>query len=279
MSASNNPRISGLLITVTWLEVVILAWAGLGLLLYPRVIDFLWPWQLAPFNLRYLGALYSAALVAAILQAWSARWSPARVVTPMIFAFTLVVTVYSFVHLDRFDFARVETWVWFVLYIGVCVNAGAHLWAYRRLPAPAGSLLPSRATKVVLQATVMVLGAYGLALLFFPASSSAFWPWGLDDFHAHLYSVTFLTPAVGAWVLLRPSTPADRRTLGLTLLVWGTAPILALLLADLAVSRVRWTAVETAAWLLLFAGISGVGAWLLARAGAGAETASPGRRA
>jgi hypothetical protein len=46
----------------------------------------------------------------------------------MIFVFTLVVTVLSFVHIARFDPRRVETWIWFVLYAGVCVNAGAHLW-------------------------------------------------------------------------------------------------------------------------------------------------------
>jgi hypothetical protein len=42
---------------------------------------------------------------------------------------------------------------------------------------------------------------------------SSFWPWRLDAFHAQLYSVTFLTPAVGAWVLLRGTTSEDQREL------------------------------------------------------------------
>ena len=38
MNNDTNPHISGLLLVVTWLEVVILMWAGLGLLLYPPVM-------------------------------------------------------------------------------------------------------------------------------------------------------------------------------------------------------------------------------------------------
>ncbi len=130
-AASNDQRISPLLSGVTWLEVAVLVVAGGGLLIAHPVVVGIWPWSLAPFNLRFLGALYTAALVAAFLQSWIGRWAPARTVTTMIFVFTLVVTALSFVHRDRFDPAKVEVWVWFVLYIGVCANAGAHLWWYR----------------------------------------------------------------------------------------------------------------------------------------------------
>ena len=67
MHTKTNPRISVVLRAVTWLEVAILAWAGGGLLFYPQIMAPFWPWPLAPFNLRYLGALYTAALVAALL--------------------------------------------------------------------------------------------------------------------------------------------------------------------------------------------------------------------
>jgi hypothetical protein len=267
MSHDNNPRISRVLLAVTWLEVAILLWAGLGLLLHPPVVEVVWPWPLTPFNLRYLGALYAAALVAAFLQARSGRWSPARVVTPMIFVFTLVVTVYSFVHLERFDFGRAEAWVWFVLYIGVCVNAGVHLGLYRTRPLPRPGGRPCGATRIVLWVVTLALGLYGLALLAVPAAASSFWPWRLDAFHAQLYSVTFLTPAVGAWVLLRGTTSADQRALGLTLAGWGLLPIVALFLADAAVQRVPWGSPGPWLWLSLFAAMAGVGAWLAVNAG------------
>jgi len=258
-----DPPVSPALRAVTWLEVVILAWAGGGLLFHPPWVTPVWPWALAPFNTRYLGALYLAALVAAFLQARSGRWSPARVVTPMIFVFTLVVTIYSFVHIDRFDPARVETWIWFLLYVGVCANAFAHLVAYRAW-SPPDPATPTRPLRAVLVAQVALLGAYGAAMLVAPAWASAGWPWKLDAFHAQLYSVTFLTPAAGALVLLRGASSGERVALGLTQAGWGALPIVGLLLADAIVHRVDWSATGTWLWIAGFAAIALVGAWTAA---------------
>ena len=266
MDTDPSFRISRLLIVVTWLEVVILTWAGLGLLLYPPVIASFWPWPLAPFNLRYLGALYSAALIAAFLQAYAGGWSPARVVTPMIFIFTLVVSIFSVVHFDRFDAGRIETWIWFILYFGVCLNAGAHLWFYRHRPVPVPALQLGQVTWQLLRGIFFILGVYGLLLLLMPTTASWFWPWKLDAFHGQLYSVTFLTPALGAWVLGRGATPLDLRTLGWTLGAWGALPILGLVLVDLSTHRVDWAALATWLWLVLFAAMAIAGAALLVEA-------------
>ncbi|MEZ5727064.1 MAG: hypothetical protein R3E48_03045 [Burkholderiaceae bacterium] len=191
MDGDHSFRISRLLLAVTWLEVGILVWAGLGLLFYPPVMESFWPWKLAPFNLRYLGALYGAALIAAFLQARAGAWTPARVVTPMIFVFTLVVSIFSVIHADRFDPGRVETWIWFILYFGVCLNAGLHLWLYRQRPVPEPVFRPGHWTRLTLRGIVAVLGLYGLLLILIPTQASWFWPWRLDAFHAQLYSVTF----------------------------------------------------------------------------------------
>ena len=257
---SFNPRIGPLLRGVTWVEVLILAWAGPGLLLWPPIVQPVWPWALTPFNTRFLGALYAAALVAAWLQARSGRWSPSRVVTAMIFAFTAVVTVFSFVHADRFDPRRVETWIWFGLYVGVCLNALAHLLRYRHWTALRDDGRPAVLERAALLLLTVPGGLYGLALMAAPEAASAFWPWRLDRFHAQLYSVTFLTPAVGAALLWRGSTAADRRALGLTVAGWGWLPILGLVLADQATSRIVWTAGSTALWIGVFVVLGAAGA-------------------
>lgn len=270
MDPQGNPPISAVLRAVTWLEVAILAWAGGGLLLHPPLVTGVWPWALAPFNQRYLGALYAAALVAAWLQARAGRWSPGRLVTTMIFVFTLVVTIYSFVHLERFDLHRIEAWIWFGLYVGVCVNAGAHLWCYRRISL-AGREALAGGQRAGLQVLVAVLGGYGLALLAMPAAASGFWPWSLDAFHAQLYSVTFLTPAAGAALLLAGATPAERRALGLTLAGWGALPVAGLLWVDLAVKRVAWGEPGPWLWLGLFIAMALAGLGLAAGARPGPE--------
>jgi hypothetical protein len=259
--APAGPRVSALLLGVTWLEVAVLLVAGGGLLIAHPVVVGIWPWALAPFNGRFLGALYTAALVAAFLQAVAGRWAPARTVTLMIFVFTLVVTVCSVVHLNRFDPERPEVWVWFGLYVGVCLNAGAHLWIYRRCPL-AGTR-PSGRTRVVLLAQALFFGGHGLALLLWPAGAAALWPWKLDVFHAQLYSVAFLTPAVAAWSLARRSAPVDWLTQGLTQLAWGLLPLLALVLVDVRVHRVDWLAPTTWVWMACFGALAAFGVWML----------------
>ena len=114
-----NPQISPLLRFLTFVEVVVLSIAGFGLFIAPKLVGPLWPWELLPFNARFLGAVYAAACIAAVMQTVYARWSPARLVTPMIFIFTAIIIALSFVYLDVFDFQRWEVWVWFILYIAL----------------------------------------------------------------------------------------------------------------------------------------------------------------
>ena len=266
--ASGDQAISALLRGVTWLEVAVLVIAGGGLLIAHPLVVGIWPWPLAPFNLRFLGALYTAALLAALLQAWIGRWAPARMVTTMIFVFTLVVTVTSFHHGARFDPAKAAVWVWFVLYIGVCVNAGAHLWWYRRVPAAGAP--PGGRSRAALLAQSLAFGGYGVALLLLPETAAQIWPWQLDAFHAQLYSVAFLAPAAGALALLRSATRVDWLALGITQSAWGVLPILALVIVDRKLHRVDWEAGPVWLWAGLFATLAAMGFWMLwqeARAG------------
>lgn len=260
-----NPPITALLRGVTWLEVIVLFIAGGGLLVNMALIVGIWPWPLRPFNLRFLGAIYSAALVSAIWQAVIGRWAPSRAVTWMIFVFTAVVTVLSFVHIGSFDFKRVEVWVWFVLYVGVCVNAGVHLAWPRGLRRVVGTP-PSAGWRLALLAQAAVCGAIGLAHLLMPAWAGARWPWPIDVFHAQLYSVAFLTPAVAALCLRRATTGMDWWAQGTTQLAWGLLPIVGLVLADAGAKRVDWTSAAALLWLAIYAGLACVGAAMLLEA-------------
>ena len=61
---NSDPRVTTLLLAVTGIEVLVLFGAGVGLLVQPAVIGSIWPWPLTPFNAAFLGAVYSASLVA-----------------------------------------------------------------------------------------------------------------------------------------------------------------------------------------------------------------------
>jgi hypothetical protein len=248
MAIETNPKISSLLRVLTLVEVIVLFLAGFGL-----------------FFARFLGAVYAAACLAAVMQTAYARWSPARLVTPMIFVFTAIIIILSFVHLGQFDFQRWEVWVWFFLYIILPINAAYHLWLYRNLP-PVDSTPLTNFAKMILTTQAVILGLYGLALIFIPATAKLIWSWGIDNFHAQLYSVTFITPAIGAYVLTKGATKLEWQTLGLAQIVLGLFPIIGVIIVDASVKRVIWSAVGTWIWFALFIAMLITGLWMMLEA-------------
>jgi hypothetical protein len=262
MNESTNPNISPLLRYLTLVEVLVLFITGLGLFFAPKIIEPFWPWKLLPFNAHFLGAVYSASLVAAAMQVWYGRWSPTRVVTPMILVFTAIILVLSFVHIEQFDFKRVEVWLWFLLYGILPINAGIHLWLYRNLP-PADSAQPTTAGRIILVVQSIILGLFGLALLVAPSFAKTFWSWEIDEFHAQLYSVTFITPAVGAFILAKAASKTEWLTMGLTQGVLGLFPIIGVILVDAAAKRVNWSLAGTWIWMAIFAAIFIVSLWMI----------------
>lgn len=257
----HNLEITRLLRWVTAMEVLVLIVSGGGLFLLPAELDSLWPWELAPFNTRFLGAVYLASLVSAAALTYVGRWSPARLVVPMILVFTTIVLGVSILYYDRFTENTLSTAAWFALYIAIPINALYHLWLYRKWPPVAGVQLPAFMI-VLLGVQAFGLGLYGILLLVVPETFSQFWPWPLDDFHGRMYSVAFITPALGAWLLLRSTSMPELRTLGLTQIV-GVLPVIGLLIVDSEVQRVNWSAVGTWLWIGLFGVIGLMGVLLL----------------
>ncbi len=249
-----NPTISPLLRWVTAFECTVLIVSGAGLFFFPAAISPLWPWPLTPFNARFLGAVYLGSLVSALLLVIYGRWTPARIVIPMILSFTLIVLVVSLININRFT-VPLSTLFWFALYIIIPLNAAYHQWLYRRLP-PAPALELTSGLRLALRIQTLILGLYGVALLIAPATFGAFWPWPLDDFHGRMYSVAFITPAVGGWLLARSATRTDLRTLGLTGLTAGSLAIVGLLIVNAIVPverQINPTLAGTWLWLGLFA--------------------------
>ena len=257
---NNNPKITRLLVTITAVESIVLLIAGVGLLLFPSVIGPMWPWNLSPFNTLLLGTAYSASLVATTMLVVFRRWAPARVIVPMIFIFTAIVLVVCLIYIDRFDFSYWGTWVWFFLYVIIPANALFHIWLYRNLIAVNENPL-TRLWRVVFFIPTLLLGLYGLGLLVAPDAFSGSWPWPIDDFHGRMYSVLYLTPAMGVVLLFGAAASIELLTMGLTQVVGGIVPIVGLVLIDNRVNKVDWSALGTWLWIGSFAVIllTGIG--------------------
>ena len=99
-----NPSITPFLRAFTLAETLVLVGAGFGLFLFPEITRAQWPWQIAPFNTRFLGAIYLGAMIPIGYMYRSGRWSPTRPVLRAIFTFTFTVLVVSLFYINQFDF-------------------------------------------------------------------------------------------------------------------------------------------------------------------------------
>jgi hypothetical protein len=256
-SGNADPRVTTLLLAVTGIEALVLFGAGVGLVVQPAVIGSIWPWPLTPFNAAFLGAVYSASLVSATALTVIGRWSPARIVVPMILIFTTIVLLVSLAYLGRFT-PGWPTWLWFFLYLALPINAARHVWLYRRLP-PADPAPVSPGFRAVLLIASAVFGLYGLALLLAPEAVGDLWPWPIDAFHGRLYSVTFLTPAIGLYLLSRAASWAELWTMGLTLLVLGLLAVFGLAVTDVHTDRIDWAGPSTWSYVVPFGLVAALG--------------------
>jgi hypothetical protein len=217
-----------------------------------------WPWALTPFNTRFLGAVYFSAFVAVAIMAYKGRWSPARPVLGSIFAFTVVVLGVTFLYLPLFDFQKWGTWLWMALYIILPLNAGIHLWLYRKQP-PSEAIPVPPVWRTAVLGVAAVLGLYGLGLLVAPAAFSAFWPWPLDSFHGQLYSATFISGAVGLFTVARLASRTEFIAAGLTQALLGAFALIGLFVVDSVVHRVNASQPGTWLWIAIFAALLAFG--------------------
>lgn len=258
---SNNPILPPFLQVFNWTEAILLLIAG-SVFFLPELIRPHWPWVIAPFNARFVGAVYLGAFTATVIMIIHNRWAPARVVLSMIFVFTAMVLGVTLLHLDKFTLQNPATWGWIIFYIALPLNSAYYLWLFRNI-LPASAPPTNERWRYFLLAFAALLGIYGLALLVIPTTASAFWPWPIDAFHGQMYSSTFITIAVGSYMIAHNSRSAEWQALGLTMAVIAIGSIVGLLLTNAVVpleKKVNWALSGTWLWIAIITIIGTVGA-------------------
>ncbi len=228
-TTAENPKIPLFLQIVTSVECLVVFSAAAVLFFLPDLGKELWAWSAPPFNSRFIGAIYFAALAPLITFAVTGRWTPGRIVLWMIFAFTTAIMIAMLIHWNNFEWGRPATWAFWFLYLFLPVNSTLFLYLLRNLNLADAQPTPDT-WRYVLIASAIMLGLYGVALLLTPEAVTSFWPWPVDAFHGRIYTATFLTPAVGALLIQKKGSPFEYFTLGLTLLILGVASIAGVLI-------------------------------------------------
>ena len=129
---------------VFWVVAILTGLTGLTMFLAPELAGGtaarpdapatpgLWPWGLTPLVARYLGGLFIAIAVGALLCARSTDWSEVRLLFPPGLTFTGLSVVAAILHFASFRPERVATWAFFAVYLIVFVAGLLTYFSYER---------------------------------------------------------------------------------------------------------------------------------------------------
>jgi hypothetical protein len=247
-ATDHNPQLTRLLQIMTAIEAVVLIVSFIGLFFLYDIAKPYWPWDITPFNARFISAIYAASLVVVVLLALHNRWSPARNTLPMIGIFTAIVLGITLLYWSQFNASRLSTWIWLLIYAVLPLNAAYHLWKYRRLPPADVTRFPAWVSPLLI-AQAVILAVYSLAMFVAPAASTSFWPWAVDAFHARVYAPIFLAAAFGSLLASRAASREELMGLGAGQAVFGAVVILGTFYVDSIVHRINWSLPTT--WLFI----------------------------
>lgn len=255
-----NPPLSPWVRVFTGAALIVLI-AGPLLIFAPQVIVPRWPWPIAPFNARFLGAVYCAELLALAVLFLDNRWSPGRASLVVAFVFTFVVTVASLIHLSALAGAR-RVVLWFILYVGYAALSAGALILYQQLPK-VSALKVSDRFRSTLQAAGALMTLYGAALFVAPSFAAGFWPWAIDAMHGQIYSAVFLAPGLGTLLLARSAAREECLVGGIFNAGLGLFALIGFALAQAQTGRANLASPGTWLWLLIFAVLLVIGAAMI----------------
>jgi hypothetical protein len=162
-------------------------------LIWPELITANLPWPASPLNARFTAALYWMGGISALLSMLAPRYADVRISLIEIGVVTGVLLLLTLPHLGEFT-PETFPYRWIILYTIDPLVIGAILWFLRgRDRVPAG-----RNQYALLFAVYSsVLGCVGLVLLLAPTFAAQLWPWTLPAILGQVYSIFFLTFALG----------------------------------------------------------------------------------
>jgi hypothetical protein len=187
-----------------WLRLLFILVLGQALilgqaLLWPARIAQTLPWPATPLNARFVAALYCMGVVTALLAIFAPTYAAVRVSVVLIFALTSGLLVLTLPHLGDFT-ANTFPYRWVISYALDAAVTGAVLWRLRGRGRASSEGTPIRA---VVASYATFAAAAGLVMLVAPSYAVRHWPWGLTPILAQVYSIFFLTFALGGWLVAR----------------------------------------------------------------------------
>ncbi len=193
-------------------------------ILQPPWITVVLPWDASPLNARFIAALYLMGAISALLCMIAARYAEVRISLIEIGFVTGVLLLMTVPHFGEFT-PQSFPYRWVIFYTIDPLVSALIWWRLRGSAALPAGRNPFALLFLVYAA---VLAVAGVVLLALPALAASLWPWALPPILGQVYSVFFLTFALGGVLAARePSWTGVRvyvlANLGMLLLIIGVS--------------------------------------------------------
>lgn len=176
--------------------------AGVQLFILSEQTETYFAWTFAvPVSAAFMGAGYWAAMLHAYLGARARAWANVRSSLPAALTATSLLTITTFLHLDKFHLAspllitRFVTWVWIVVYVIVPPILAIAWIVQNRLPGARDAARGTNPLPGWMRGGFVILAAFallsGLGLFLVPGTMAGIWPWPVTPLAAR---------AVSAWL-------------------------------------------------------------------------------
>jgi hypothetical protein len=174
--------------------------AGVQLFVLSEQTETYFAWTFAsPLSAAFMGAGYWAAMLHAYSGAHAKSWATVRTSMPAALTATTLLTVTTFLHLDKFHFGsplfitRFVTWVWIIVYVTVPFILVAAWVMQSRLPG--ANVKGRHPLRAWMRGGYTLLAVFtllcGLGLFIAPTAMSSIWPWEITPLAGR---------AIGSWL-------------------------------------------------------------------------------
>ncbi len=171
--------------------------AGLQLFILSEQTDTYFAWTFAsPLTAAFMGAGYWSAMFHAYTGARAKAWAYVRSSMPAALTATTLLTLTTFLHLDKFHLdsplliTRFVTWVWIAVYVVVPPILAIAWVVQSRLPG--AKVKGQNPLPVWMRGGLALLAAFALlsslGLFIVPEAMSALWPWAVTPLAARAIS-------------------------------------------------------------------------------------------
>jgi len=179
---------------IYWFVVVNSTGAAIALILFPASTGRQFFWTITPpINAALLGGLYLVADLAVLIAALRGKWESSRYVVGMAVPLSVLVTLATFLHRDKFP-SGPPLMYWLAVYIGFPLSAILLYWKQEQRSQVGWEVVGAPVRPATRAAAVLAGGFIGVVATFgmlAPGAVGPVWPWPLSPLMARVFAAWF----------------------------------------------------------------------------------------